>query len=233
MRLSHLTVLLFCVTFTVPKATPSDDVHPLQMRMDKAASEFKAMTANVTWVTHTDVLNEDSTETGSITMRRVKAGEVQGLVKFEKPDPKMVYLEKPNLQIYYPKTKILEVWDLGDQAEQLYQFVMIGFGTSGTALAKDYELKVLGMDTPNGQTASAIHLQLTPKAAKVREYVKNLELWIPEQGDPYPIREKVSQPSGDYRSVIYSDLKINPLPLPPDALKLKLPAGVKTEPHHK
>jgi hypothetical protein len=228
MRSSNPTVLLFAVILTIFNAFASDEVHPLQVRMDKAASEFKAMTANVTWVTHTDVLNEDSTETGAVKMKKMQAGEVQGLVEFMKPDQKWVHLEKPSLQIYYPKTKIREVWDLGEQADQLYQFVMIGFGTSGTALAKDYDMKVLGTDTPKGQSNPAIHLQLKPKAAKVREYVTMLELWIPEQGDPYPVEEKVSEPSGNYRLVIYSDLKINP-PLQADALQLKLPAGVRTE----
>jgi hypothetical protein len=56
-----------------------------------------------------------------------------------------------------------------------------------------------------------------------------LELWIPEQGGPYPVREKISQPSGDYRLVTYSGLKINPPNLKPDALRLKTPAGVKIE----
>ena len=56
-----------------------------------------------------------------------------------------------------------------------------------------------------------------------------LELWIPEQGEPYPVREKISQPSGDYRLVTYSELKINPPNLKADALRLKLPSGVKTE----
>lgn len=232
MRLSNPTVLLFALSLTASLAFSNDDVHPLLSRMDKAASEFKAMTANVAWVTHTDVLNEDSAETGSIKMKKMPGGDVQGLVEFIKPDPKLVHLEKPNLQIYYPKTKILEVWDLGDQADQLYQFVMIGFGTSGTALAKDYDMKVLGMDTPKGQNAPLIHLQLIPKSQKVKEYVTKIELWIPEQGDPYPVVEKVSQPSADYRSVNYSDLQIN-RSLSKDALKLNLPAGVRTEYHGK
>ena len=45
--------------------------------MDKAASEFKTMTAQVTYVTHTDVLNEDNTETGTAIMQKVQPGEVR------------------------------------------------------------------------------------------------------------------------------------------------------------
>jgi hypothetical protein len=58
--------------------------------------------------------------------------------------------------------------------------------------------------------------------------VQKLELWIPVEGDPYPLREKNIEPSRDYRLVTYSELKINP-PLQPNALQLNLPQGVKIE----
>ena len=80
-------------------------------------------------------------------------------------------------------------------------------------------------EAPGIQT---LHLELIPKSGEARQYVKKLELWIPEHGDPYPLREKITEPSGDSRSMTYSDLKIIP-PLQPEALKLKLPPGVKTE----
>jgi len=119
------------------------------------------------------------------------------------------------------------VYDLAKHGEQIDKFLMIGFGTSGMELAKDYDVTVLG--TENGKGQSAIHLQLIPKDTQTRrDYVQKLELWIPSEGDPYPMREKIIEPSGDYRLVTYNDLKINP-PLQPDALQLKLPPGVKVE----
>jgi outer membrane lipoprotein-sorting protein len=104
---------------------------------------------------------------------------------------------------------------------------MIGFGTSGSELAKDYDMTVLGLEPLKGQPGKFIRMRLLPKSAEAKEYVKSLELWIAEQGDPYPVREKILAPSGDYRLVTYSDLKINPA-LKADALQLKLPPGVKT-----
>ena len=120
------------------------------------------------------------------------------------------------------------MYDLDKHGEQIDKFVMIGFGTSGSELAKDYDMTVLGAESLKGRPGKFIHVRLIPKAAEAHEYVTSLELWIPEQGDPYPVREKILAPSGDYRLVTYSDLKINP-PLPADALQLKLPPGVKTE----
>ncbi len=207
-------------------ASADDNLQQVLARMDKAAVSFKAMTAQVTYITHTDVLNDDTTETGTVTMKKVQAGEVQGKVDFTAPDRKTVTIEKRRVKEFFPKINTLQIFDLDKHGEQLDKFFMIGFGTSGMELAKDYDVKVLGIESGKGQPA--IHLQLLPKAPEARQYIQKLELWIPQEGDPYPIREKILEPSKDYRLVTYSDLKINPA-LPADALQLKLPPGVKTE----
>jgi outer membrane lipoprotein-sorting protein len=219
-------VVCLLLTGPVAFAAANDNLQQVLSRMDKAASGFKSMTAQVTYVTHTDVLNENDTETGTVTMRKVQPGEVQGKVEFTAPDSKTVTIEKRRVQEYFPKIKTLQVFDLNKHGEQLDKFFMIGFGTSGTELAKDYDVSVLGTETIKGQ--AAIHLRLIPKLAEARQYVKTLDLWIPAQGDPYPLQEKIVEPSGDYRLVTYTESNINP-PLQPDALQLNLPPGVKIE----
>jgi outer membrane lipoprotein-sorting protein len=231
MRSRCLSIAACLALLALPSfAAPPDaraDLQAVLSRMDKAAGDFKAMTAQVTYVTHTDVLNEDNTETGTAIMQKVQPGEVGGLVDFVSPDPHSVTFEKRHVQRYFPKIKTLEVYDLEKNGEQLDKFLMIGFGTSGAELARDYEMALLGMETPKGQTGRFIHLRLSPKSPEGRQYVKTLELWVPEQDAPYPVQERILQPSGDYVVVTYSDLKINPM-LKADALQLKLPAGVKT-----
>jgi outer membrane lipoprotein-sorting protein len=229
-RLRGFAVCLILASFTLAGpaalAAAGDNVQQILARMDKAASDFKSMTAQVDWITHTDVLNENDKETGSVTMKKVQPGEVQGLVDFTSPDRKTITFEKRRFQEYLPKLNTLEVYDLAKHGEQLDKFLMIGFGTSGMELAKDYDVSVLG--TENVSSQAALHLRLIPKTVDARQYIQKIELWIPEQGDPYPLREKILEPSGDYRLVVYSGTKINP-PLQPDALQLKLPPGVKTE----
>ena len=230
MRLQVLSIPLCLVSVVVPGRAES--LKEVLARMDKTAKEFKAMTASVVWTTHSAALNENDEESGTVTLKRVAGGDIQGLVEFKKPDSKFVTLEKQHLSIYYPKTKTQDVWELGDQADQLYQFLMIGFGTPGTALAREYDMKALGKDTvKSSQGVPTIRLQLVPKNSRIRDYVSRLELWIPEEGEPYPVQEKISFPnSDDYRLVVYKDIKKNPA-LGPDALKLILPPGVHTEKH--
>jgi outer membrane lipoprotein-sorting protein len=206
---------------------PTKDAWPeVQTRMDHAAATFQSMTAKVKYLTHTDVLDENSEESGTLTMRKAAAREAEGLIEFTGPNPRVVVFAKRQAQIFYPKINTVNVYDLGKHGEQLDQFLMTGFGTSGSELAHNFDVKAIGVETVQKQRA--IKLQLVPKTGEARQYVKKLELWIPETGRPYPLQEKLYEPSGDYRLITYSDLTINPA-LAPDALKLKTPAGVKYE----
>ena len=224
LRLAAFAVSVFALTLV--GASVNSEV--LQ-RLDSAAAHFQSMSATVTYLTHTDVIDENSTETGQVVMKKVAPGEVQGLINFTAPNQRTVTFEKRSVQIFYPKIKTLQVYDLEEHGEQLDKFLMIGFGTSGSELAKDYTMTVVGTEaTKAAGGGQAIHLELIPKSGKAREYVKKLELWIPEHGDSYPLQEKITEPSGNSRTMTYGDLKINPQ-LPPEALKLKLPSGVKTE----
>lgn len=224
LRLAAFAVSVFALTLVGAPVNPE-----VLQRLDSSAAHFLSMSATVTYLTHTDVIDENSTETGQVVMKKVAPGEVQGLINFTAPNQRTVTFEKRSVQIYYPKIKTLQVYDLEEHGEQLDKFLMIGFGTSGSELAKDYTMTVVGTEaTKAAAGGQAIHLELIPKSGKAREYVKKLDLWIPEHGEPYPLTEKITEPSGNSRTMTYADLKINP-PLPPEALKLKLPAGVKTE----
>jgi outer membrane lipoprotein-sorting protein len=226
MRSRAFATFLFLINLS---AAPDGRKDTILARMDKAAIKFKNMTARVTNLVHTDVISDDSTETGTVVMQKVGAGEVRGLINFLTPDKRSVSFENRKLSLYYPKINTVQEFDLGKHGEQLDQFLMIGFGTSGTALAKDYDVSVLRTATVKGfEGIQTIRLLLIPKTAEARLYVRQVELWIPETGDPYPVQEKISAPSGDYRVITYTELKTNQ-PLPPGALQLKPARGFKTE----
>ncbi len=226
MKVSRMTLVLLLVMSSWG-ATADSSLQDLLSRMNQSASSFQAMSAKVKYVTHTAVLDDNSEEGGSVLMQKVHANLVQGLIDFTVPDRRTVTIEHRKVQIYTPNMKTLQIFDLGKHGEQLDQFILIGFATSGTELARDYTMKVLGPEKALGQKTTRV--ELIPKSEQARDYLQKLDLWIPERpAQPYPIQEKIYQKSGDFRLVTYSDMKINPT-LKPDALKLKLPSGVKTE----
>ena len=226
MRLRAYTILLFLASAF---AAPDTRLLAILARMDQAAAKFKTMTADVTTVYHTDVINEDSPETGTVVMKKVAAGEVQGLLQIQSPEKKTYSFEKRRFRIYLPKINTVQEWNLGKYGEQLDQFVMIGFGTSGTALAKDSDVSALGTETVKApEDVQTIHLRLVPKTGEAAKHIKQLELWLRETGEPYPVQEKISLTSGDFQLVTYTNLKVN-IPLAPAALQLKKPDGVVTQ----
>jgi len=197
-------------------------------RVDKAAEKFQAMSAKVTLVTHTDVINENATESGLIFIKKEGKSRVQALIDFQDPPTarRTLSLAGRTAQIYFPKINSVQIYDLGKYRDVAEQFVTLGFGTSGRELAEGYTVTVLGQETLAGK--EVVRLGLAPKSDEIKRFVSKLELWIPESGDAYPIQEKYYSPSNDYHLATYSDVKINP-PLRGDALKLKLPPGVKVD----
>lgn len=190
--------------------------------MDRAAASFHGMTASVRHVTHTAVINDDSTETGTVKMRKLEPGEVEGLIDFTSPDRKIYLFKGRKAQIYTPASKTVQVYDLGKHGEQLDQFLMIGFGTARAELERGYDISVLSQAKAEGQATT--RLQLIPRSKEALKYVTRMELWISDAAG-YPVQEKLHQPSGDSLLVVYDDVKINP-PLSAADMKLDLPKDV-------
>jgi outer membrane lipoprotein-sorting protein len=199
-------------------------VADIKAGMDKAAAQFRQMSANVKRTTHTAVLNENSEESGVVYMGRDASGAVQGLVELTNSDHerKFYSFEKRTLQIYTPQINTIQVFDLGQHGEQLDQFLSIGFGTSGKELARGYDVDVV----VDNNVPNTTRIKLAPKVADVKQYLTRIDLWITDGN--YPIQEKLWEPSGDWILVNYSNVRINPA-LDPSVFTLHPAPGAKTE----
>ncbi|HYO82136.1 MAG TPA: hypothetical protein VES20_12095, partial [Bryobacteraceae bacterium] len=82
-----------------------------------------------------------------------------------------------------------------------------------------------GEETVAGQKTHK--LELTPQTANIKDKLRRVDLWISDES-AYPVQQRFLQPSGDYYLVTYSGVKVNPA-LTEEALRLKLPKGVKRE----
>ena len=193
-------------------------------KMDQSAASFNSMSGNVRKLTHTHVIDDNSEESGTIMLKKAKPG-LEVLVHFTKPDPRSITLQGKKAEMYYPKLKTVQEYNLAQHSDIVDQFMLVGFGTSGRELAANYDIKVAGEESVAGRPA--VKLELTPKSAARREKLRQLDLWVADNG-AYPVQQKFLQPSGDYTTFTYSDVKLN-TQLAADALKLKLPPGVKRE----
>ncbi len=223
-------VYAFILTCAAACAAPSPandagSVPPLAdvlKRLDRTASQFRTMSAKALRVNHTQVLNEDDPESGTVYMKKTGSS-VQGLMDTTSPDAKTSVFSGREVQVYYPKMKQVDIYDTGKNGEQLEQFLTLGFGTSAADLQKTYDIKVLPTENINGE--KAIHLQLIPKSEDARKMISKVELWIGEHD--YPIQEKIYEPSGNYHLVSYSGVQINSPSFKDQDVQLKLPSTAK------
>ena len=218
-RRSTITLFVF-VSAVVAADSPKD----VLARMDKAAAQFKSVSAKIKKSAHTAVLNDDDTETGSMWMSR-SGKDVRTRIEFTQPDPRSLSFRGKKAEIYYPKINTVQEYDLGQHAALVDQFLLLGFGTKGSDLAKDYNVKVI--DKAKVGDAETDHIELVPKSKKTKEQLTKVELWVATP-DGYPVQQKFYWPSEDTTTITYTDIKINPSITETD-LTLKLPPNAKRE----
>ncbi len=215
--------VLCCAAALIAPYLRADSLEAILQRMDAEAKKFKSVSARLHDVNYTAVLNETTSEDGELRLRRAKDG-LNGVLEYNPPDQRIIAFSGHKVQLYKPKANEVTIVDPGkDNMSQIDQFILIAFGsTSGTELKRAYDIKLAGTESVDGVPVS--HLVLIPKSAEAKKVTTMIELWVPE-GTYRAVREKVTQPTKDYRLTTYSDVKPNP-PLPDSAFELKLPAGV-------
>lgn len=216
---------LLSLALLLPVASFGITTDEVLAKLDQGAPKFGSMTASLTRLNYTKVIDDKSTEEGTISLRKLGPRDLQVLVDFTKPDPRTVAFRGRKAEIYYPKLKTVQEIDLGKKTDLLDQFLLVGFGTTGQELKSNYSIKYLGDESVGDQ--KAYKLELIPSAAERRQKLPKLELWVAESG-LHPVQQKFIQPSGDYYLFTYQNVKVNPQ-LGEDAFKLKLPKGVKRE----
>jgi outer membrane lipoprotein-sorting protein len=216
MRLMQLAVFI-----AIPAACFGIASEDVLAKLDQSSGKFTSMTASLTRLTYTKVIDDKSVEQGHIALKKVGPRDIQVLINFEKPDPRTVAFRGRKAEIMYPKLKTIQEIDLGKRTDLTDQFLLVGFGTSGQELQSNYTVKYVGDESIAGQRTH--RMQLTPK----RDKVQAMELWIAENGG-YPVQQKFVQPSGDYYLFTYQDVKLNPQ-LASEAFALKVPKGYKRE----
>lgn len=224
MRFSFLIAPALVCAFSLTGFTATNGIDAVLARMDQSAAKFNALSANLRRVSFTAVLNETTSESGTILIRRPKPRDVQMLVEIREPDQKSVSYMNRKWQIFYPKINTVQEYDLGKQGALIDQALLLGFGTSTSELLRHYDVKYVGEDVVEGTPAS--RLELVPKSKEALQHIARVELWISEQG--HPVQQKIYQPSKDYYLITYSDIKLNPN-VTADSVKLKLPKNVKKE----
>lgn len=221
-RLALFSIAALSALVADPRAIAAESLKDVLARMDRSAGAFQSMTATLVQVSHTEVIDENETVNATVRLRRTKAG-LTGRVDFTGPNRKIVSVQARKVRVFYPKSNLVELYDVGKYGNQLDQFLLLGFGTSGQELQRNYNVRLIGAETVAGRGTT--HIELTPKSKQALDIFKKADLWIAQDAD-YPVQEKIHKNEQDYTLITYTDVKLNP-PLSDKDLELVLPAGVK------
>ncbi len=104
--------------------------------MDKAASDFHSLTADIEHIKYTEVVKDTSTETGQIFVRR----DQKMRIEFTKPDPRVILRTGDSLFVFTPKINRVEEYNLGKNRALVDQYVLLGFGTKSQNMEKSYDI---------------------------------------------------------------------------------------------
>src|SRR5438067_2469275 len=99
--LSGALLMLAAASFGAPAADPTLDA--VLTRLDQASSTFKSLTADIRKMSHTDVVNVDDVDSGTILVKRFKAHDTRIRIDFTNPRRQSVTIGDGKGQVFYPQ----------------------------------------------------------------------------------------------------------------------------------
>ena len=171
--------------------------------MDRAANDFRSLSADIERLKYTEVVKDTSTESGQIFVRR----DQKLRIDFTKPDARTILRTGDSLFIYNPKINRVEEYNLGKNRALVDQYMLLGFGTKSQNMQKSYDLKLNGDEEIDHHKTYV--LEMTPKSEEMRSQITKIQMWI-DSSSWLPIQQKFFESgSGDYLLVKYTKMMKN------------------------
>jgi hypothetical protein len=140
---------------------------------------FKGLTADIRKISHTDVVNVDDVDSGTIHGEARQAARYPHPHRFDQPPADCDHRRRQSPAIY-PQTNEAQEVDLGKNRGVVDQFMLLGFGSNSGEIRNAYTVTLGGADSINGEKTTRI--LLVPKDPEVLARVKKCELWISDKG---------------------------------------------------
>ncbi|MGD0799518.1 MAG: outer membrane lipoprotein carrier protein LolA [Acidobacteriaceae bacterium] len=196
-------------------------------QMTAASAKFHSAEANVQKLQFERIVNDTSTETGTIYFLR-SGGTMQMGAKFDRPDAQVLEYKNGVGRIYNPATNQLQQLSASGANQARYDaYLTLGFGGSGTDLAKAWTITDQGTEpmSDGSKTVPVEKLDLVSKDASVRSNFTHITIWVDLARD-VELKQVGYTPSGDTNTTIYTNIKLNtPIDLKAFEIKCKGKCG--------
>ncbi|HKQ85848.1 MAG TPA: outer membrane lipoprotein carrier protein LolA [Candidatus Acidoferrales bacterium] len=171
-------------------------------QLDRSAKNFHSLSADVERTKVTVVVNDRSTEAGTLLVRNDKM-----LLQMNPPDSRTILRNGDNIYVYTPGLNQVEEYNLGKNRDLADEFLLLGFGTSGSQMEKGFQVKYTGEETIEGKKDAL--LDLTPRSAAVLKQFSKIQIWLDET-TWLPDQQQFTENGGDYLIIRYTKMVRNP-----------------------
>ncbi|MBS1799392.1 MAG: outer membrane lipoprotein-sorting protein [Acidobacteria bacterium] len=209
MKKTLLAFLLLAIPLTTPAQVKPGELDAVLRQMDAASTKFKSAEADFQWDFYERVVKQTTTQHGSIYFKKNGANLEMG-AKIVPPGAKFFSFKDGKLSVFDPGTHDLKVFASGKNRAQYESFLTLGFGGSGSELAKAWTVTYLGKEVlSDGNTSiGTAKLDLVSKDPNVRNMFTHIVIWVdPTRG--ISLKQQFFTPSEDYRTTIYSNIRYN------------------------
>jgi outer membrane lipoprotein-sorting protein len=213
-RHAAATLFLFAAAFLIAPlpsfAQPkSGDLAAVLHQMDQASTRFKSAEADFRWDIYERVVKETTTQNGTIYFLK-NGSSLQMGAKINPPSAKFISYKNGSLQLFDPGSDHMTILSAGSNKAQYESFLTLGFGGSGSDLAKAWTITDLGTEPINDGTrmVTTTKLDLVSKDPNVRNMVTHITIWV----DPMraiSLKQQFFMPSEDQRTTYFTNIRYN------------------------
>jgi len=207
----------------------SGDLKTILAQLDTASQHFKNVQAEVKYDNYTRAVRADEISTGILYVEHTGSGTQMGAIVYDLgPDgkpattpSKILSYDGKTLQIFAPGVNQVDVFKAGANQAKYEGFLTLGFGGSGAALAKSWNIQDQGPETIDGVKTEKLFLTGNDSVTNTFSHVT---IWVdPKRG--ISLKQVFLAPNGDMRTATYTNIKLN-------ASINKKPYGISNKANH-
>ena len=221
-RFAISLLLIFGAWLSTNAQAKSGRLEAVLSQMNAASAKFTSAQADLRQELFTKIVQDTQTQTGQIYVLR-KSGNTQMGMKMFPADAKpgaqpiqVVEFKDGKLRMLNTSTRQIEQFTTSGKNQGVAETVMtLGFGGSGTDLAKAWNITDLGTEkiSDGGNQVETEKLDLVSKDEGIRKNYSRITVWIdPARGVSLKqlfYDASGGTPTGDTRTVYYTNIRLN------------------------
>ncbi|HEX7159563.1 MAG TPA: outer membrane lipoprotein-sorting protein [Edaphobacter sp.] len=221
LRRFSIALLAATLTSLPSSAQPKPgELDAVLRQMDAASAKFNSAQADFRWDFFELVVKETTSQNGTIFFLK-NGGKLEMGAKIQPPQAKLVEYRNGIVRMFDPVSNHLTVLNGTRNRAQYESFLTLGFGGSGSDLAKAWTITDGGAETLNdgAKQIETRKLDLVSKDPTVRNTFTHITIWV-DPARAISLKQQFFTPAGDYRTAVYTNIRYNqPVDTKPFAIK--------------